>query len=310
MKPHALLPGGTLGFVGPSGALPDVTKLDLAVEKANSMGYQVVLGESCLKRYGYLSGSDEVRARDLDAMFLRDDIDAVVCIRGGYGAPRILDMINLAAPVRNPKPLLGFSDITALHLAYYKECGLVTYHAPMPTGDWLSDTFDRFSRVSLLESLAGEQVNVPLKNPPEYPLTCLQGGAAEGVLIGGNLTLLCALTGTRYMPDLRGKLLLIEDVDESLYRIDRMLTQLRLSGAFDACAGVVFGDFTNCAAEYEDRSLTLHEIIRDVVLPAGKPVISGFRIGHCTPQITVPLGVKYRLDADACALTLLECPHV
>ena len=310
MKSRAILPGSTLGFVGPSGVLPDADKLLRAVAKIESMGYHVIMGESCLARYGYLSGSDELRASDLNRMFADDSVDAVVCTRGGYGTPRILDRLDYAAAARSPKPLIGYSDITGLHLAYYKACGLKTYHAPMPTNDWtLKDGFDAFSMASLLDSLAGGQVGVPIENPPGYSLECLQEGVAEGVLLGGNLTLICTLLGTPYMPDLTGAILLLEDVDEPLYCIDRLLTQVRLSGAFDACAGVVLGDFTNCKPEYADRSIALDQILRDVVLPAGKPVVSGFMIGHCTPKITVPLGVKYRLDAQNTALTLLEHPY-
>lgn len=309
MKSPKLMPGQTLGFVEPAGALPDMAKLDRAVALAESLGYRVVVGDSCRSRYGYLAGEDSVRAADINRMFADDDIDAIVCTRGGYGAPRLLDMLDYGLAVKRPKALLGYSDITALHLAYYKMTGLVTYHSMMPTSDWADDWENDFSIRSLGACLSGAQVNAPIENPPGHLARGLSGGVAEGVLLGGNLTLISMLLGTPYMPDLRGAILLIEDVDEHLYRIDRMLTHLRLSGAFEACAGIVLGDFTNCRTEHPDRSLSLDQIIRDVVLPCGKPVVSGLMIGHCVPKISLPLGVRYRLDADAASLTLLEQPY-
>ncbi|MEA4898489.1 MAG: LD-carboxypeptidase [Christensenellaceae bacterium] len=308
IKARALAPGGTLGFVGASGALGDPEALTCAAAKAEAMGYRVVLGLSCTARYGYLSGDDALRARDLNRMFSDDAIDAVVCIRGGYGAPRILDLLDYEAAARYPKPLIGYSDITALHLAYQRMSGLITFHAPMPTGDWVEAGFEAFSAPSMFDCLSGTQVGVPLRNPEGIEPRCLRSGEAEGRLVGGNLTLICALTGTRYMPDLQGAILLLEDVDERLYRVDRMLTQLRLAGAFDACAGVVLGQFTRCDSEYEDRALSFEEIVRDVVLPSGKPTLSNLMIGHVPDKLTVALGARYRLDAARGALTLLEAP--
>ncbi len=311
LKPKPLKKGGTMGFVGTSGAMPDPSKLERAVQMAEKAGYRVVVGESCAARYGYLSGGDSLRADDLNRMFEDEGIDAIVVIRGGYGAPRILDRLDYEAAARHPKPLIGYSDVTALHLAYLKNPGLITYHAPMPMSDWLDDGFLDFSMGSLLSSLDGAQVGVPLRNPEGFAgdLLSLQGGKAEGRLIGGNLTLMSSLMGTKYMPDLTGAILLLEDVDEHWYRIDRLLTHLRLAGAFDACAGVVFGTFVNCAAEYEDRSLTLAPIISDIVLPAGKPVVSGRRIGHWSPdKLTMPLGARYSQDGDKCELTHKESP--
>ncbi|MEG1606266.1 MAG: LD-carboxypeptidase [Clostridia bacterium] len=305
-KPRRIAPGDTLGFVAASSTLADPALLPRAISAAEAMGYKVALGDSCTAKYGYLAGDDALRAGDLMRMFEREDVDAVTLIRGGYGLPRILDRLDYDLIRQSRKMVLGYSDVTGLHLALAAR-GLATIHGPMPTG-WGEPDFAPFSRQSLLMCLNDRQMGVPLQNPEGVPVTCFHPGRAEGRLIGGNLTLMVSLLGTKYMPDLTSAILLIEDVDERLYRIDRMLTQLRLAGAFDACAGVVLGTFTRCAAEYPDRSLTYDQVIRDVVLPCNKPIISGLMIGHCQPKLTLGLGIRYFLDADRGELTPLESP--
>lgn len=304
-KPHRLRPGDTLGFVGPSGALPRLQTLELAVAAAESLGYRVKVFESCRARYGYLSGDDALRARDVNLAFADDSVQAVVCLRGGYGAPRILDLLDYDAIAASPKVFTGFSDITGLHLALFAKARLVTFHSPMPTGDGILPTFDPFTLASLRAALSDAALGCPLQNPPDQPMRSFAPGVCEGELVGGNLSLLAALVGTPYFPDLKGKLLFFEDVNEYLYRVDRMLTQLRLSGALDACAGFVLGGFTSCENEYPDLALPFGQILADI-LPPGKPVLTNVRAGHLTPKLTLPLGVRYRLDADASTLTQIE----
>ena len=310
-KIRRVQPGATLGFAGPSGAVPDPRQVAKAQEAARQMGYRVKAGPSSSARYGYLSGDDALRARDLNQMFRDPEVDAVVCTRGGYGVPRILDKLDYGAMAESGKALLGYSDITALHLALFSQCQMPTLHGPMPTTEWVCPGFAGFTQDSLLDLLNDRQAGRPLQNPPGADAPrALREGVCEGVLIGGNLSLVCALAGTPYMPDLRGKILLLEDVDEYLYRIDRMLTQLRLAGAFAACAGVVLGAFTNCQPQHEDRSLALEQIFRDCLTEGAKvPVLSGLMIGHCAQKISLALGVRYRLDAAAGALTPLESPY-
>lgn len=309
-KIRPLRPGSILGFVGPSGAAPDPLDVEWAAQMARGWGYGVKIGPSAAARYGYLSGEDPLRAADLNQMFEARDVDAVVCVRGGYGLPRVLDRLDYAAIAQSGKGLLGYSDITALHLALWRHCQLPTLHGPMPTTEWVRPGFAGFTQDSLTALLEDRQVGQALANPPGYPQPeALREGCCEGVLVGGNLSLVCALMGTPYMPDLRGKILLLEDVDEYLYRIDRMLTQLRLAGAFSTCAGVVLGSFTRCEPQYPDRSLTLEQIFRDCVAEGAKgPVVSGLMIGHCREKISLALGVRYRLDGAAAALTPLESP--
>jgi muramoyltetrapeptide carboxypeptidase len=306
LKPRALRPGDTLGFVAPSSPVKTPDSMDRCVEAAQALGYRVVVGESCLSAHGYLSGGDRTRANDLNRMFQDDSIDAIIAIRGGYGTPRLMDMLDYRLAAEHPKILAGYSDITALHIAYGQKSGLVTMHAPMPSTEWIQDGYDGFTRDGLWRALTSTEPLGPIPNPPDCPVECLNGGVARGRLVGGNLCLIVALQGTPWEIDARDAILVIEDVGEYIDRLDRMLTTLRLSGKFDDCAGVVLGGFTDCKPEYPDRSLTLRQMIEEVVLPCGKPVVSGYMIGHCSPKVTIPLGVTATLDADSRLLSIDE----
>ena len=299
--------GDTIGLVAPSGAVRTAGALERAAAEIERMGYRVRLGESCGQVYGYLSGSDAVRARDINAMFLDDAVDAIVCVRGGYGTTRILDRLDYAAIAAHPKIFMGFSDITALHIAMLEKAGLATFHGPMATADWDDGAIHPFFRASMERALCDEAPMGALENAPGYPeRRTLAPGQAEGPLVGGNLMLITSLLGTPYELDTRGRILFIEEIGEHTYCIDRMLTQLRLAGKLDDCAGVVFGDFKNCPIEYPEFGLSIEQIIRDIVVPCGKPVLTGLQAGHCTPKLTLPLGARCRLDADARTLTVLE----
>lgn len=298
--------GDTLGFIAPSGAVRTEGAIERAVQETERMGFKVKLGESAGKKYGYLSGTDELRARDINAMFADDEVDAIVCLRGGYGAMRILDKIDYDLIARHPKIFVGFSDITALHIALLNRCGLATFHGPMAAANWAGKPLDDFSRDSMYRSLMNAVPAGELSNPPEYPRQMVNPGQAEGLLVGGNLMLIASSLGTPWEIDTKGRIIFIEEVGERTYCVDRMLTQLRLAGKFDECAGVVFGDFADCPVEYPEFGLTLEEIIREVVAPCGKPIFTGLRCGHCTPKLTLPFGVKCRMDAEKCTLTVLE----
>ncbi len=297
--------GDTIGLIAPSGAMRTEGAIERAVAETGRMGFKVKLGESAGKKYGYLSGTDEVRARDINAMFADDEVDAIFCIRGGYGAMRILDKLDYALIAKHPKIFVGFSDITALHIALLNRCGLATFHAPMAVG-WSNGSLDDFSRESMYKALMHAEPLGELINPPEYPKQTVNPGTAEGLLVGGNLMLMASSLGTPWEIDTKGRIVFIEEVGERTYCVDRMLTQLRLAGKFDDCAGIVFGDFADCPIEYPEYGLSLEEIIRDVAAPCSKPIFTGLRCGHCTPKLTLPFGVKCRMDADKCTLTVLE----
>ena len=304
-KPKPLRRGDTIGLVGISGAMHDPeVNFDKMMAVIDDMGYKVILADSCREQYGYLSGTDESRARGLNQMFRDDRVDAVVCMRGGYGVARMLDMVDFDAIRANPKLVLGYSDITALHTAIHELCGLVTFHGPMPCRGWME--FDDFTRESLVRAVTTTKPLGFIQNPEGAEPKCVVPGKCSGMLVGGNLTLIASACGTPYALDATDKILLLEDVGEYIYRLDSMLTQIRQAGMFEKCAGVVLGGFTNCTEEYEHYALHLDDIIRDIIVPAGKPVLGNMSIGHMDTKITVPLGVQCRMDAEAGTLEFTE----
>lgn len=306
-KPRALRPGDLLGLIAPSGPAPETT-LAGAVAGLETMGFGVKVYESCRQQYGYLAGPDEIRARDVQSAFDDPQVKGIVCLKGGYGTPRILDRLDYAAIAAHPKVFAGYSDITGLHLALSRCCGLVTFHAPMPMT--LGGGRDPFTWDNWLRALTSTEPLGTLCNPPDEPVETLVPGRARGAVIGGNLSLVAASLGTPYEIDTRGRLLLLEDVGEEPYTLDRMLSQLRLAGKFADCAGVILGDYEDCGPKDDKPALTLTQVFTDVVAPAGKPAIVNLQAGHCAHKVTVPLGVEAELDADAGTLTIMESAAV
>ena len=305
LKPKPLRKGDTIGLVGISGALQQPEeRFPKMMEAIDALGYKVIVADSCREQYGYLSGTDASRARGLNQMFADDRVDAVVCMRGGYGVARMLDQVDFDVIRANPKILLGYSDITALHTAIHQKVGMVTFHGPMPSTCW--PRFDDFTRESMLRALSSTQPLGKLVNPEGQEPQCVVPGRCEGLLVGGNLTLIASACGTPFALDATDKVLLLEDIGEKIYRLDSMLTQLRQAGMFEKCAGVVLGGFTNCTVEYPDYALVLEDIIRDIIVPAGKPVLANMAIGHMDTKLTVPLGVRCRMDSEAGTLEIVE----
>jgi muramoyltetrapeptide carboxypeptidase len=304
IKPKTLKPGDRIGLVAPSSPVKKPEMVDLSIAKLQELGFEVKAGQSCYGNYGYLSGRDDIRSRDINEMFADKSIDGIFCIRGGYGSPRILDMLDYNLIGENPKIFAGYSDITALHIAFNQLCGFVTYHSPMASTDMLP-VFDEFSNESFLRAISSVEPLGELQNPQGEEIGCLVKGKASGEITGGNLSLIAATIGTKYEIDTRGKLILIEDVDEEPYSIDRMLNQLRLAGKFQDCRGIILGDWNNCVPQGTSPSLTLMDIFNDLLVPAGKPTIYNFKAGHCSPCITVPLGAKAELDADEGRLVIV-----
>lgn len=311
--PKALKPGDTIGMIGPSGSFKDQAMVERSAAALAAQGFKVVVGESCRRKYGYLASPDELRASDIGRFFADPAIDGIVCMKGGYGTPRILDLVDYAVVAANPKVFAGYSDITGLHLAFQRFAGFPTFHTPM--GISMDGVFDEFSTASWRAALMTPSPLGNLVPPPTGDSggqdsgtvpKALVGGKARGPLIGGNLSLVAALTGTPYalVPD--GAIIFLEDIDEEPYRIDRMLTQLRLAGVFKRCAGVVLGHWTRCEPKDPERSLTLEQVFADVIVPAGKPTITGFAAGHSVPTHSFPIGVEAVLDADAGTLEIVE----
>jgi len=307
-KPRPVSPGGLIGVVAPSGPVT-AEALAEGVHRLRSFGYQVLLGESLLAERGYLAGTDSARAADFNRVWANPQVEAVICARGGYGAMRIIDQIDWEMVRANPKFFCGFSDITALHLAMAREANLVTFHGPMVAA--MGDAFF-YNTEGLLRAM---RHNAPLgrlpwptavDDQPPRPMV-IRPGVAEGRLIGGNLSLIVSLLGTPWEPDLTGALLVLEEVDEAPYRVDRMLMQLRLSGKLKGVRGVIFGDSPSCQAQASGRpSLSLIEVLQDHLGGLSIPVLYGFPCGHTAYRATIPLGVMGRLDAAAAALTITE----
>ena len=297
-----LHPGSRLGLIAPSSPVYEKENQQAAIALLESLGFEVKAYESICAQRGYLSGSDAIRAGDIMAAFEDPTIDGVVCLRGGYGSARLLPLLDFDVIRQNPKPFVGFSDITALHLALYEKTRLVTYHGPMPGSQSLSGLREPKSCQMWLNALSGHPAR-KLYNPNGEAFVPFFSGRAGGVLLGGNLTVLTSLIGSPYLPDFTGKLLLLEDVGERPYRIDRMLTQLRVSGILDKVAGIILGDFTDCEEDPSRPSLALEEIFRELLPPV--PTIWNVHAGHGQDKMTLPLGVPYLLDADQAQLTLM-----
>lgn len=304
-KPAALKKGDTIGLVATSSHVGNIEKIGKCEKALNELGFNVVAGESCYLQYGYLSGSDDIRAGDVNRMFEDKSINGVFCIRGGYGASRILDKLDYDMIKNNPKVFTGYSDITAIHIALNQLCRLVTFHGPMASTDMIPE-FDSFSEKSFLSAVMSDKPLGAVSNPPNEEIKSLVGGCASGVITGGNLSLVAATMGTKYEIDTRDKILFLEDIDEEPYRVDRMLSQLRLAGKFHECSGIILGDWNNCTPKNYNPSLSLEQVLDDIIVPAGKPTIYNFRAGHCSPMITIPFGVKAVLNANTCSLTIVE----
>jgi muramoyltetrapeptide carboxypeptidase len=299
VRPPPLGPGARVALVAPAGPLRGAADLHRAQRNARELGWEPVVGRHALAHDDYFAGPDAARLADLNAALADPAVDAVWCLRGGYGAMRLLDGVDLAALRARPKSVVGYSDVTALHCAV-AACvpGLVTYHGPTARAE-----LTPFSRASLRRALT-------LDGDPcgEAPAArTLRGGRAAGRLAGGNLALLAALAGTRFAPRFAGAIVVLEDVNEAVYRVDRMLTQLLLAGAFDGCVGIAFGHCTRCPEECDDDGRrTLDAVVGEVADRLDVPAVAGIPVGHIDDQWTVPLGAVAELDADAPSLRVQD----
>ncbi len=288
LLPGRLFPGDTIGVISPAGPVFEAeTSVGLSLIEAR--GFKIRLGRHLYQRKGYLAADDGSRLEDLHEMFTDTEVKAVLCARGGYGTMRLLGMLNFNFIRSHPKIIVGYSDITALLLSVWRETGLVGFHGPM-----IRDCAEKGTNQmdGLLDLLQGRSSpSMFLKGP------VIREGAAEGLLVGGNLTMICHLAGTPFMPALDGCILFLEDRGEQLYRIDRMLTQLALGGQLKRIAGLVAGGFTDCG----DIS-AIHKMFGEVTADSGVPVASGLPLGHGSDNIALPIGV--RAELDACRLRL------
>lgn len=304
IKPPALNPGDTIGFISPAGILYDEMQFEVMQKAMESMGLQVRFGKNAKNRFGYLAGRDNERASDLNEFFKDPDIKGIVTVRGGWGSNRILPLIDFENIRNNPKFFCGFSDITSLHLSIYRNTGLTTFHGPNGSSDWTLFTKNHFRKMAF-----GEDDDLVLSNPPNERLDIqtIHPGIAKGTLLGGNLTLVTSLLGSDYMPDFDGSLLFLEDIGEDIYKVDRMMSQLQLSGVLNKINGFIFGKCFNCS-ESKPGSLTLMQVLNHYLKPFEIPAFYGSMISHEPNNFTIPVGVEAEINADNGDIKLLEKP--
>ncbi|MBI3715197.1 MAG: LD-carboxypeptidase [Betaproteobacteria bacterium] len=309
IKPPRLQPGALIGLVAPSGVENDAG-IEAGVRNLESLGFKVKLGRNIRAARGGYAGTVAERVADLHAMFHDREVQAIWAARGGSGASALLPHLDYALMRSRPKILIGYSDITALHLAIYRRAGLVTFHGPVGSSTFSDYTVNHMLSV-LMEPQREYAIHQSIENErkaveqPQFAMRVVRPGVACGRLIGGNLSLVAALAGTPYAADIRDSLLFLEEVDEEPYRVDRMLTQLQQNQPFGRAAGVMLGVFQKGAAK-GNRQLTMSEVLDDHFAALKIPSVYGYSFGHIPHQMTLPVGLMARLDTEDQTLTLLE----
>ena len=308
IKARGLKKGDTIGLIAPGSSVTE-EKFNKAVTNLESLGFKVHYTENILAKHGYLAGTDKQRLSDLHQMFVDPKIDGIWCIRGGYGCSRLLPEIDYQLIRKNPKALIGYSDITALLQAVYLKTGLIGFHGPVAVSE-LTDYTKTYFQSVLMEPEAPYVIPVSTENKQNenelFHTKVIRPGKAKGELVGGNLSLISALAGTKYQWKIKDKIIFLEDVGEKPYRIDRMLTQLIQTCDLSKAAGIVLGVFTGCEKNEGDASLSLMETLEDRLGSLKVPVIYGLSFGHIDNQCTLPVGIQAELDTAKQTLTLLE----
>ncbi len=311
IKPERLQPGDVVGIIAPASAPPDPKAVDRAAAQVERLGFKPKLARNVRARHGFLAGSDRERATDLMAMFADKKVRGIICIRGGYGTARLLNLLDYAVIRRNPKVLAGYSDITSLHCALLVKAGLVTFHSPMLNEGLGGEKFPAFSNESFLR-------NVTQAKPPgslcagydKKSISILRRGVVAGRLIGGNLSVLVTTLGTPYQPEFKNRILFFEDISERPYRLDRLLTHLLNAGLLQQVAGVAVGLNQDCdepaKGKWKEYRQTAADVVTERLTPLGVPVVTGLPFGHQPLNATIPIGVRARLDANCGDLIITE----
>jgi muramoyltetrapeptide carboxypeptidase len=311
IKPYALKIGDKVGIIAPGTNVMDPDDISKAAEVIKWLGLLPVFGEGLSEQIGYKTRKAELRANDFNKMFADESIKAVFCVRGGYGSGQILKFIDFDLVKKNPKVFLGYSDITAMHQAINRFTGLITFHGPV-----LLSAYTNFTANALKPILFGEaQYPLVLTNPDGlsgirkvFPMRTINKGKATGKLVGGNLSMVASLMGTKYEIETNDKILFLEDVGEAPFRIDRMLGQLSIAGKFDKVKGIVFGKCEDCDGNESTWDASLGEVLDYYFKPLNIPVFYGLLFGHSSNQLTIPINIQAELDATNQTLTLLESP--
>ena len=306
IKPKRLKKGDIIGIIAPASPVWDSNKIDKSIRYFEQLGYHVELGEHILKRHGYLAGIDEERIEDFHAMIANPKIKAIIALRGGYGAGRIVDRVDYTLIRKNPKILVGYSDLTILQNAILSKAGLVTFSGPMAASDF-SGTPDSFTEEFFWRILTSAKKIGKISNPDNEDFFSINKSKESGKLIGGNLTNFNALFGTEFLPALKNLILYVEEITEPPYKIDRMFNHLRLAGILDKLNGIVLGRFVNCnKCDSQVNTLNLNEVIHDYLAGLSIPVIYNVKIGHIKAKLTFPIGAEIGVDGSKGIIEFLQ----
>ncbi len=306
--PKRLKKGDLIGLVTPGGVISK-EQLDETIEKLEGFGFRTYYSDSVLAEYGYFAGTDHERADELMYMFTNKKVDAIMCVRGGYGSIRILDLLDYDQIQNNPKILIGYSDITALLTTIYEKTGLITFHGPLGISSFNEFTFESLRKVLIKPQKHYKypyEREEDTEDNPEYDIYTINKGRAVGELIGGNISVLDSMIGSAFEPDFENKIVYLEDVGEQTYRMDKMLFHLLYATNLKKAAGIVMGAFDDCSHNSEKPSLSLKQAITDLLKPLGIPVSYGLSFGHFDTIITIPNGIRARMNADKNTLKLLD----
>lgn len=310
-KPARLRPGDVVGLIEPAGFSDDMFEVEQVKSTISAMGLVPKVGRHVMARHGYLAGTDRQRAADINEMYADDEVRAVFTIRGGWGCARLLPFLDWKIIRANPKLLIGFSDVTALHLAFAAHAGFPTIHGPNAANSWQEISWNSFWTLAFAGGTPTFRNPDPVGLDPlmqeRWRTTTIQPGKAAGKLVGGNLSVLAALVGTPWLPDFDDAILFLEDTGEAEYRIDRMMTQLALAGILKKLSGVVFGQCTRCTIGIPDYSgFTVPQVLHQHLAPLGIPAFHGANIGHIGNQLSMPVGVRAEIDAAEGSIRVLE----
>jgi muramoyltetrapeptide carboxypeptidase len=289
-----------VAIIAPAGPLRDIKQADEFEKKLIELGFVPVMGENVKSKTGFFSAMDSERKKELEKYFLDPEVKAIIGIKGGWGCARLLPILDYELIKSHPKILMGFSDITALLNGITLKTGLITYHGPVGTATWYEYSLNYIKNVLM----KGEKT--VFKSTSDFKT--LTKGTAEGILFGGNLSVLSGLVGTDYFPDPKGKILFLEDVEEEPFRIDRMLTHMKLAGIFSKLNGIIIGKFRDCEAEEHDFSFTVEEVLDEHFSNFHIPVYRGANIGHIRDKFTVPIGINAKMYDENCMFELTESP--
>ncbi len=305
IKPKKLKHGDVIGICSPASPPQSEDKLNRGISYLERIGFRVELGKNVLKKYGYLAGSDKERAADLNNLFSNSKVKAIFTTRGGYGSQRILQILDYQTIRRNPKILVGYSDITALHLALLAKAGLITFSGPMVTVQMTNGLRGK-EEEQFWDMLMSSKIPKPLQSASPFKNIFMRQGKALGRLIGGNLSVFTEIVGTQFFPNINKAVLIFEEVDERPYRVDRLLQHIRQSEIYKNINGIALGRFVSCKAEKKKPTLTLKHIFRETFGDSNIPIISGFRFGHIQNSECFPIGVQVYLDGNKKILKFLE----